>query len=96
MADRFVKRTLSSDTASPDAGGPVDGVERAIASPFHRHMRVTVDTGGAFSAGDDLATDGQGRAVAAQTGDIVVARALEGSSGAGDTARIVKAVGRIK
>lgn len=45
-----------------------------------------MDCGGSFSAGDDLATDANGRAVKATSGDVVVARALEGSSGAGDTA----------
>lgn len=78
--------TGSFPTTSPTAGGPVDHVRGASvawpAPPFD------VDCGGSFSAGDDLETDGSGRAVAHSSGEIV-ARALEGSTGAGDTAWVV-------
>lgn len=84
----------STPTSTPSAGGPVDGFsggdygESGTDGPPNAHPRAVfrMDTGGSFSAGDDLATDGSGRAVAASSGDVVVARALESSSGAGDTA----------
>lgn len=81
----------TTSTTTPDAGGPVDttaGGEQVAdgAVSYSQGFIFRVDTGGSFSAGDALATDAQGRAVAAASGDVVVARALEGSSGAGDEA----------
>lgn len=77
-------------TTSPSAGGPVDGVTGGSGSDgsanFQQGWVGRVDCGGSFSAGTALATDGNGRAVAASAGDVVVARALQSSSGAGDTA----------
>jgi len=49
-------------------------------------MVSRIDGGGSFRLGPELATDGSGLVVAAGAGDRVVARALEGSFGAGDTA----------
>lgn len=108
MASRFIifdgtpadpSRSVAgtTPTSSPSAGGPVDYIDDGgpVAS-YMDGLPLQVDTGGSFSSGDDLATDGSGRAVAAGTGDHVVARALEGSSGAGDTAWCVKAGTRIK
>lgn len=92
--------SIQVPTATPSAGGPVDGVTGSFADGASFRWGpggvFRLDTGGSFSAGDDLATDGSGRAVAAGSGDVVVGRALEGSSGAGDTAWIAWAGQRIK
>lgn len=79
-------------TTTPTAGGIVDGCSggeadsggwwgpRYGAGPGEP---IVVESGGSFSAGDDLETDGQGRAVQHSSGEIV-ARALEGASGSGE------------
>lgn len=72
-------------TTTPDPGGPVDCFQRDDGRLRGRfHALINVDTGGSFSSGADLATDAQGRAVEAGSGDVVVARALESSFGSGD------------
>lgn len=92
MAYRFQAFSGTPPTlGTPTAGGPVDwisgGSPGSDGAPNYRTGHAfRMDTGGAFSTGDDLATDGNGRAVQAGAGDTVVARALEGSSEAGDTA----------
>lgn len=79
-------------TSTPAAGGRVDGTDGSkppggsYAAPG---TPALLDTGGAFSAGDPISTDGQGRAVQAGSGDMKVAEALEGSSGSGDSAWVV-------
>lgn len=88
-------RWRDANTELPAAGGPVDrlsgGGSLAVDGSFNYRPGATfrMDCGGAFVSGAELATDGNGRAVQASSGDLVVARALEGSSGAGDTARCV-------
>ena len=77
----------SFPTSTPTAGGPVDGCEGGPDwGPRWggKGTPIQVEAGESFSKGVDLATDGQGRAVQAGSGDQVVARSLEGSSGAGD------------
>lgn len=83
--------TSTTPTGTPSAGGPVDWIGGGAVGSLNYlpGFPFLVDTGGSFSAGDDLATDGSGRAVQAGAGDVVVARALEGSFGAGDTAWVV-------
>lgn len=81
----------SAGRGTAAAGGPVDFVNPAddpatSSGPYRPGVPFLMTCGGSFSAGADLASDGSGRAVAAGTGDRVVARALEGSTGAGDTA----------
>lgn len=76
-------------TSTPTAGGPVDGCEGSDSELWGprwggKGTPIHVEAGESFSDGVDLATDGQGRAVQAGSGDEVVARSLEGSSGAGD------------
>lgn len=44
--------------------------------------------GGAFDAGDLLATDAKGQAVKAETGNYVIARALETATAAGDLIKV--------
>jgi hypothetical protein len=72
--------------ASPGAGGAVDGVSIRggkggyLACPGFPFL---VEAGGAFNAGASLATTSDGRAVEAGSGQVVVARALQASSGAG-------------
>lgn len=83
--------TNTTPTATPTAGGAVDLLNKGVGLSHGggNSDRINVfrmDCGGSFSEGAALATDGQGRAVAATTGDLQVARALESSSGAGDTA----------
>lgn len=75
----------------PTAGGHVHTInENGLAQKHVAPGRVLLmDCGGSFSAGADLATDANGRAVAAQSGDVKVAEALEGASGAGDEAWVV-------
>lgn len=81
-------------TAAPSPGGHVDGVSgycsRCMRGPYHT-LRMAIpgrpakiEAGEAFSSGALLATDGQGRAVVATGSQIIVARALEPSTGAGD------------
>lgn len=76
----------------PAAGGRVDRVTGSapgftkIAAPG---LVALIDSGEAFADGTQLATDAQGRAVQASTGGRIVARALEGSSGAGDSVWVV-------
>lgn len=71
-----------ANTTTPTAGGEVDGCE---AGPDWgprwggKGTPIQVELGGSVSAGDDLETDGQGRAVQQSTGT-VVARALEGGT----------------
>lgn len=99
MAKRWKVFTGVQTRGDPTAGGKVDDVDsRSFSIPESGVQwdgvvaigrRYRMDTGGSFSAGDDLATDGNGRAVAASSGDVIVARALEGSSGAGDEAWVV-------
>lgn len=103
MASRFIVFTgpptdaNRAPTGTPDAGGPVDKTDaQGPVASYMDGLPFQVDTGGSFNSGDDIATDGQGRAVAAGSGDHVVARALEGSSGAGDTAWVVKDGERVK
>lgn len=85
----------NAPTTTPDAGGPVDcflrddGILRGRAT----HL-IKVDTAGSFSEGADLATDAQGRAVEAGSGDVVVAGALESSFGSGDKVWAVWRYGR--
>lgn len=84
-------------TFSPPADGgyvqyvePSDpGASHAMQTPFQVGYPHPFDTGGAFSSGAELATDGQGRVRSATTGDVVVAKALEGSSGTDDVAFVV-------
>jgi hypothetical protein len=73
---------------APAAGGVIDGVTCHIgSSTIHGHpyivgYPVSVEAGGAFSAGADLETLADGRMVTRTTGRIVM-RALEASGGAG-------------
>lgn len=79
----------SVPTGDPVDGGRVDlctGSGPPLTSYATPGAPVLVDTGGSFSAGDPIATDAQGRAVQATSGDRVVAEAIEGSSGFGETA----------
>jgi len=85
--------------ATPTAGGKVEAIDSDSfsvpgggtqwrgAAAIGRRYRM--EAGGSFASGASLATDADGRAVAAAAGDTIVARALEGSSGAGDSAWIV-------
>lgn len=77
--------------SSPTAGGNVETTNGSRLARNHVAPGQVwrIRCGGSFGSGADLATDGFGRAVAAGSGDVVVARALEGSSGAGDTAWVV-------
>jgi len=77
--------------ATPSAGQDVDavagyandsGVANAAFFPIPG-APIVVESGGAFSNGANLATDAQGRAVAAGAGPVVVARALQAATGAG-------------
>lgn len=98
---RFYILTGPGSGGSPTAGGEIDGVAREgpdfPADPGPEDYKIAhgpgtralVEAGGAFSADTGLATDGQGRAVAAQAGDLRVARALDGASGAGDVVTVV-------
>lgn len=65
----------------PTSGGFVDGVVNSFDSGVlaHRGSFAKVEAGGSVTSGDDLETDGAGRAVTA-SGGTVVARALEGAS----------------
>lgn len=89
--DEGTSHRLSGATLSdPTAGGVVHVVQGSdvIAWPLSAAPvgaggdPCRVEAGESFSDGALLATDSQGRAVQATTGDMVVARALEaGSSG---------------
>lgn len=75
-----------TDTANPTAGGVVHVIQGSDLShwPASTHSLYIgapcrIEAGGTFSDGDLLATDSQGRAVQATTGDIIVAKALEGA-----------------
>lgn len=78
-------------TTTPTAGGAVDGCTSGTDSSGRywgprwsgKGTPIVVESGGAFSAGDDLETNGSGRAVAHSTGEIV-ARALEAASASGE------------
>lgn len=80
-------RTPWTNTTTPTAGGEVDGCtgsEEVTWGPrwTGKGTPIRVELGGSVSAGDDLETDSQGRAVQQGSGE-VVARALEsGTSGA--------------
>lgn len=76
---------------SPTAGGHVHTIDASGAAKKHvaPGRLLLMATGGSFSKGADLATDANGRAVQAQSGDVKVAEALEGSSGAGDESWVV-------
>lgn len=69
---------------SPSAGGNVDTVRDTTGGGnwnvwTGRGTPLKVEAGGSISSGDDLETDGSGRAVTA-SGGTVVARALESAS----------------
>jgi hypothetical protein len=76
--------------STPTAGGYVDGVSGRTTWPtqadsYQGHpavpgLAIKLELGGSVSQGDQLATDGSGRAIQAGAGDIIVARALEGGS----------------
>lgn len=86
---------FKASAGNPQAGGPVDVFQRDDGQLRQRFLDlIHVDTGGSFSSGDDIATDSLGRAVQAGTGDVVVARALENSTGAGSKAWCTWAHGR--
>lgn len=53
---------------------------------------AVVETGGAFSAGDDLVSDATGRAIVNPEvgGEIVVARALDDAAGAGEFVEVLQ------
>jgi hypothetical protein len=57
-------------------------------------LPVLVEAGAAFSAGQGLKTDAQGRAVPNTSGSVAVLRALEGASAAGDLVLAVFTSGR--
>lgn len=72
-------------TADPTAGGDVHTVRDSSGGGTWNvwpgsGTPVKVEAGESISDGDDLATDGQGRAVTATSGDTVVAEALESAS----------------
>lgn len=100
-AGRFYRLTGHNSASSPTAGQAVDGStwsitygggsgpEVVMAAPAARGLQVPVRVGsGGITSGDDVATDGSGRAVTAGAGDAVVARALE-SAGGGSVAWVV-------
>jgi hypothetical protein len=63
-------------TNAPDADEPAN-----ISGPGYRG---DVESGGAVTAGDNVASDATGRAVTAAAGDYIVGRALEAATGAGE------------
>lgn len=69
-------------TSDPTAGGEVHTVRGGTGWDVWpgSGTPVKVEAGESISDGDDLATDGQGRAVTATSGDTVVAEALENAS----------------
>lgn len=92
---RFYRLTGPSSATTPTAGDEVDGVAVAKTGESGHHVffgvgkRVPVEAGGSFSSDTPLATDANGRAVRATSGDVRVARALESSGGVGSVVRAV-------
>lgn len=78
--------------STPDAGGTVHFVRGSDVDAWpagggqpEPGFPCRIEAGESFGSGVELATDSQGRAVAATTGDIIVAKSLESASGPGDT-----------
>lgn len=73
----------------PVRGGRISGaVDRHQGVQRGRGRPTTIETGGAFGVGDELASDASGRGIRAEPGNIVVAVALEASNGPGQIAWI--------
>lgn len=64
-------------------------------APWQAGVPFRVDAAEAFSSGAQLATNGSGEVRAATTGDVLVATALEASSGSGDTVWAVAETQRV-
>lgn len=85
---RFANVSSTGKAVNPSAGGAVVGVRYTkskadeAATIVHSGIAI-VEAGGEFDPGDSIATDNVGRAVEATSGNVVVGRALETSTGAG-------------
>lgn len=87
---RFYVLTDYRSATTPVSGGDVDGVTFTLdagggpeprLAPASKGVPLAVEAGsGGLSDGDDVATDGNGRAVVAGAGDTVVGRCFEGAS----------------
>lgn len=92
-ADVVAARFVSIAGAQSTAGGLALGVSQSNATPGQQFPAVVfgtaiVESGGAFSKGDPLQSDAQGRAVDATTGP-VVAHALEDATAAGEMVEVL-------
>lgn len=76
-------------------GGSENRYPGGAPGPLHPGMIYQVDTAESFSSGAQLATDGSGHARVASAGDVLVATALEGSSGSGDEVWVVAETQRV-
>jgi len=88
---RFVSLDANGQVAQTGAGAQADGVVlnnpdaqgEAATIATYNGGQSKVEAGGALSAGDPVASDANGKAVAATTGDVINGTAVQAASGDG-------------
>lgn len=96
---RFVIVTSTGITEGTVAGDAVGvsfgsvpataGTSRAIAVVTNNGCRVEVEAGAAVTAGNDVASDAEGRAVNATTGNTILGKALTAATAAGEVVEVL-------
>lgn len=96
---RFVIQTSTGITEATDGADAVGvsfgsvpdtaGSPRALAVVTNNGCRVEVEAGAAVTVGADVASDAQGRVIAAATGDAILGKALTAASAAGEIAEVL-------
>lgn len=101
-AYRFIKFDENNNVVTATAGtdnicGISDNIDRmqgSVADISFPGTITEIETGGAFSAGEYLTADAQGRAVKAGESDNIGAIALENSTAEGEVVKVVVSIQR--
>lgn len=97
---RFVSVAADGQVDPTGAGAAPDGILQNKPDAAGREALVAIDgvslveAGAAFNAGDDVASDSVGRAVAAGTGDVIAGTALKNAGGVGEQVSVLFHRGR--
>ena len=78
-----------SFTFYDDSEHTLGNASRAVSVVTNQGCRVEVEAGAAVTAGNDIASDAQGRVINAATGDAILGKALTAATAAGEVVEVL-------